>query len=308
MNKDFSQIINKIAGSCKLETKSGFFKTFKWLVLANAAVVLSLTIISGGALIAYSPFILLLGSVFPFISLLFSKSLAKKAHNIRIIDPETNDGYEKSLYEMVKSLCQKAGIEKIPEVGIYESSDMNAFATGPSKNQSLITFSSALLNNMDEKGIAAVAAHEIAHIVNGDMITMSIVQSVVNAFTLLITIPLSFIKIFALFSDQVDALAYLFISFVKFIITSIVLFLGNLVVMAFSRKREFEADKLAAYLLDKNYMIHALKILSQDTVTFPKEQKAYAAFKINAPSALFDIFSTHPSIERRIERLEKLEL
>ncbi len=84
--------------------------------------------------------------------------------------------------------------------------------------------------------------------------------------------------------------------------------LGNLVVMAFSRKREFEADKLAARLLDKNYMIHALKILSQDTVTFPREQKAYAAFKINAPSALLDIFSTHPSIVRRIERLEKLEL
>jgi len=116
------------------------------------------------------------------------------------------------------------------------------------------------------------------------------------------------VKFFALFSDQVDALAYLFISFVKFIITSIVLFLGNLVVMAFSRKREFEADKLAAHLLDKNYMIHALRILSQDTVTFPREQKAYAAFKINTPSALLDIFSTHPSIERRIERLEKLEL
>jgi len=100
-----------------------------------------LAIISGGALIAYSPFILPLRSVFPFISLFFSRSLAKRAHNIRIIDPETNDGHEKSLYETVKSLCQKAGIEKIPEVDIYESSDVNAFATGPSKNQSLKLFS-----------------------------------------------------------------------------------------------------------------------------------------------------------------------
>ncbi len=77
--------------------------------------------------------------------------------------------------------------------------------------------------------------------------------------------------------------------------------------MAFSRKREFEADKQVAYLLDKEYMVHALKTLDQDTPAFPKEQKAYAAFKINAPSAIFDIFSTHPSIERRIARLEKLE-
>jgi heat shock protein HtpX len=303
---NLSSITLGIAKNSELNVKSKNVKRFTWFVLVNAAIILSLSIISSGSLLGLTPFIILLGCIFPIFSLLFSKLLAKRAHRMTIIDPNHfKNKDEESLYQLVDTLSKKAGIKRTPEVGIYSSRDMNAFATGPSKNNSLVAFSTGLLMNMDEKAISAVAAHEIAHIANGDMITLSLVQSVINSIVLVITIPLSFIKWIAFFSENVSALAFWLIAIAKFIITTILLFLGNLVVKAFSRRREYEADKLAARLIDKESMIHALECLRNDNSISPKEQKAYAAFKINSPKGWFDIFSTHPSLEKRIASLMK---
>lgn len=225
-----------------------------------------------------------------------------------MISCDTKDENLKILYEIVDLLRKRANINKMPEVGVYISDDINAFATGRSKNNALIAFSSSLLQKMDDDEISAVAAHEIAHIANGDMITLSVVQSVANAIVLLISIPLSIIKILALFSDKVDWVAYLTITFIRFIVVSVMLFLANLVVKAFSRKREFEADKLAASLLDSKMMIKALNSLKNDidTISFTPKTKNYSALKINAPLSGFgDIFSTHPSLDRRINALSK---
>lgn len=288
--------------------QSSLGKTLAWFVLANAAVVISLAIISGGALLEFLPFLLVLGSFFPLIALLFSKSIAKRAQKIEMINPDNfKSESEKGLYQLVETLSKRAGPENVSEVDVYKSNDLNAFVTGMNKKRSPVAFSSGLLANLDEQGVAAVATHELGHITNGDMLTLTLIQSVVNALVLLITIPLNVFKLLALFSDDVGAIEYMIISFVKFVVSSICLFLGNLVVKAFSRRREFQADRLAATLIDKDSMIHALESLKDTAIKAPKEQAAFAAFKINSSPAWLDIFSTHPSIERRIARLHQHE-
>lgn len=302
---NFSEIIKKIDQKRNTVPKNNIGKSILWFIAANAAVVLSVSIISGGTSVEFIPYLIVWASLFPFISLLFSKLLAKISHKISIIDPnDFKNTQQESLFKLVASLCDKTDIKKMPEIGIYKSDDMNAFATGLGKNNSLIAFSSSLLEKLDDEATAAVAAHEIAHIANGDMITMTLLQSVINAIVLLITLPLSVFRLAAFFSDKISVFGYWLISLVKIIVTSILLFLGNLVVKAFSRHREFKADELAGQLTDNTYMINALKFLSTDTISFPNEQKAYAAFKINSTPALYDIFSTHPSIDRRIKALE----
>jgi heat shock protein HtpX len=275
-----------------------------WFMLANAAVVLSLVIISGGCLIGFSPYVLAIGCLVPFIMLGLSKWLAQRVHRMeRVIDGQFNSEGEGRLYRLVESLAARANLPKTPEVWIYASNDMNAFATGPSRGNAMVAFSSGLLANMDERGIASVAAHEISHVANNDMLILSLVQSVVNAIALLITIPLRIFKVIAIFSDEIGVLMYWIISICSWILTSIVFVLGNLVVLAFSRKREFAADALAAQLIDPDSMIHALQVLSTEVPLFPKEQKAYASFKINNAMGWTTIFSTHPTIEARVQRL-----
>lgn len=297
-------ITNYVRFRGTLDLRSNLYRTIGWFALANAAVVLSLAIISGGALLGAAPFVLLLGCLLPFIMLGLSKWLARRAHRMQQVkDGQFRVEGEEHLYRLVESLATRANLPTTPEVWIYDSDDMNAFATGPGRANAMLAFSTGLLAHMDERGIAAVAAHEIAHVANGDMLTLSLVQSVVNAIALLITIPLWFIKIAAFFSNEVGLLMYWLISACTWIITAIVLFLGNLVVMAFSRKREYEADALAARLIDSGSMIHALQVLGTEVPLFPKEQKAYATCKINNAVGWASIFSTHPSIENRIRRL-----
>lgn len=305
--KDFSAISTSVLQSQPIHVKKGLFQRFGWFFAVNAAIMLSLSIITAGAAVSLIPYLIIVSCFFPFVSLLFSRWIAKRVHHIELVDPNhfRNDE-EQSLYELVESLSTKAGLPKVPEVGIYASHEANAFATGATKSSSLVAFSTGLMDKMDEKAVAAVAAHEIAHIANGDMITMALVQSVVNSVIYLITLPLTLIKWLAFFSDQVSAGAYWFIVIARFICTVILLFLGSLVVKAFSRRREFKADQLAATLLDPGSMIHALQELRHEKPVVLKTQKAYAAFKINSPSGWLDLFSTHPSLERRIQRLQQM--
>ena len=278
-------------------------KIAKWFVITNATVLLTMIILSGACRQPAFMLIFLFGAIFPFFQLFFSKFLAKNSHDIEIIGEDIQGEKENELVEMINAMSAKVGISNPPEVGIYQSEDMNAFATGFTKNSSLIAFSSGLLNKMDSEEISAVAAHEIAHIANGDMITMTLIQSAVNIIVMLCTIPL---KIYYWFSDD-DNWIYDILLFVAEIILSVILmFLGNLVVKAFSRRREFEADKLASEITSNNYMINALTRLNEaDEVELSQSEKANACFKISAEESFLDIFSTHPSLERRIKALKQ---
>ena len=301
-------ITDQIRARGALGLHSNLGRIAGWFVLVNAAVIASLGVISGGRLLTAFPLFLVLGCVMPLIMLMLSKWLIQRAHKMkRIHDGRFQSEGEEHLYRLVESLAARAGLLKCPEVWTYESSDMNAFATGPSSGNAMIAFSTGLLKHMDAKGIAAVAAHEIAHIANGDMLTLTLVQSVVNAISMLIMIPAWLSKAAAFWSDEVSAVTYWIVSAIVWILNVIVLFLGNLVVMAFSRKREYEADALAARLINPDSMIHALSVLGTEVPLFPQEQKAYAAFKINNRASWASIFSTHPSIQARIKRLESME-
>ena len=177
-------------------------------ILVNAAVMATLIVVfPAGALLA--PVFGISGAL---ISLLLSKWLAKRAHHIYVIEPQhfRND-YEAWLYNMVADLSQKAGLPGMPEVGVYDSPDMNAFATGARKSSALVAFSSGLLQKSDQEAITGIAAHEIAHIANGDMIMLTMVQAVVNTLIMLITLPLSVLRFVAFFSESVDWVIFLII-------------------------------------------------------------------------------------------------
>ncbi len=279
-------------------------RTWGWFALAIGGVALSLTVISGGLLLVLVPFFVLVGGFFPFIQLGLSRHLAMVAHDVQLID-DTNEEPLREIVSMVRDLSAAAGLEECPQVGIYESPDMNAFATGSSRRQSLVAFSTGLLEQMDPESVAAVAAHEIGHVASGDMVTMTLVQSAVRTCATVITFPLAAWAFFVRHSDNAGSLARILSVLVKEAASYLLLFIGLLVERAFSRKREFEADAVAARLIHPDAMIRALRKLSTDEETAPPEQAAYAAFKVNTSPSWLDILSTHPSLERRIEALSR---
>lgn len=292
--------------SNKIAKRGSFFRALWWLGLANLAVLISIGLITGGVGLHFAPLILLLGGLSPFILLYLSRWMAKRTYAMEIISDRETDTNLKELYQLVDTLRQKANIEKMPEVAIYDSEEVNAFATGYNRNNSLIAFSHGLLNQMSADEIAAVAAHEIAHVANGDMIILSLVQAVVNTITLIITVPLWLLHVIGIFSDGASYLACLIIWVVRVIIAAVLMFLGIMVVNFFSRKREFAADKLAAELLSKQYMINALKRLqaANDEIDDDKAHARLSAMKISGRLGfLGEAFSSHPSLELRIEAL-----
>ena len=305
--KNFEPVLDEIYSRNSLNLKAHKFKTVQLFIAVNTAIILSVLILSGGN-IKVAVFAFFFGALGPFVMLFFSKFLAKMSHGIKAIDPENfGNRNEAQLYRLVKGLSQKAGLKEMPELGMYNSPDMNAFATGWNRNHSMVAFSSALIEKMDEKSIAAVAAHEIAHVANGDMLSMTLIQSAVNAIVTLVNLG-----IFLLLDDDDDGvMGRISATVIRWVIVSVFMFLGNLFVLWFSRRREFAADKLAAKLIDGSAMIGALNFLKcDDNLQIPskiaEEQSAYASFKISSKSAVLDIFSTHPSLERRIEKLKNI--
>ncbi len=297
--------------SNKITKRSSFFRALWWLSLANLAVLISIGLITGGVGLHFAPLILLLGGLSPFILLYLSRWMAKRTYAMKMISKQESDLNLKELYQLVDVLRQKANIEKMPEVAIYDSDEVNAFATGRNRNNALIAFSHGLLNNMSTDEIAAVAAHEIAHVANGDMIILSLVQAVVNTITLIITIPLWLLHIFSVFGEGASVAVTLLIWVVRIIVAAVLMFLGIMVVNFFSRKREFAADKLAAELLSKQYIINALKRLqaANDEIDGDKAHVRLSAMKISGRLGfLGEAFSTHPSLERRINALNAVSV
>jgi heat shock protein HtpX len=189
------------------------------------------------------------------LTLLISRITAKKIFKIQIIDPNTYNEELHALVEIVHDLARKAGIKTMPQVGIYESFEINAFATGPTKNRSLVAFSSGLLQQMSAQQIHGVIGHEISHIANGDMITMTLIQGIVNSFTLFFPRLISIVL-----TDKSTSGFTFFIRYALTIALEIVFgILGSIVVCYFSRRREFRADKGGAALCGTSHMVMALQ-------------------------------------------------
>jgi heat shock protein HtpX len=237
-----------------------------------------------------------------FISLALSKVMAKWMMGVQIIDPNTADFEMRNLVLRVHHLAKKAGLQVMPEVGVYDSPDLNAFATGPTRNRSLVAVSTGLLHSMNESEIDGVLAHEVAHVANGDMVTMTLVQGVVNVFVMF----LARIAGFAV-SQLVAEERRHWVQFAVVVALEIVLgILGMIVVSSFSRAREYRADQGGANLSSRESMIAALERLKigQNLMIEDDDQTAMASLKISSKSGgWLRLFSTHPDLDDRIQRL-----
>ncbi len=239
-----------------------------------------------------------------FISLALSKVMAKWMMGVKVIDPATHDMELRNLVSKVHNFARRAGIQKMPEVGYYEADELNAFATGPTKNRSLVAVSTGLMRNMNEAELDGVLAHEVAHIANGDMVTMTLVQGVVNAFVMFLARVAGFFL-----SQFVDEEKRPMVQFGIVIGLEILLgMLGMVVVSYFSRMREFKADHGGASLSNRESMILALERLKANFELPPAEaQPALATLKISGKAGgLAKWFSTHPDLDDRIARLKQV--
>jgi len=244
-------------------------------------------------------FAMIFGFAGSFVSLALSKFMAKQLTGAQVITQPRNAD-EQWLVETVYALADKAGIGR-PEVAIYDSPEPNAFATGMNKNNAMVAVSTGLLRNMTKNEIAAVLGHEVAHIANGDMVTMALLQGVVNTFVIFFArIAGHFVDRVILKNDEGYGIGYYVASFIFEILFGI---LASIIVMWFSRHREFHADNGGAYLAGKENMIAALRRLGSMAPGELPEQ--LAAFGISdKPSRLGELFASHPPIEERIAKLE----
>jgi heat shock protein HtpX len=277
-------------------------------IMAALSVVLSVLGIGG----YYTPrgldYTALMGFCFvwgmggAFISLLISRFMAKRAMGVQLVDGRTGHEELDWLYRTVQKLTMQAQLP-MPEVGYYESAEVNAFATGPSKRRSLVAVSSGLLRSMRREEVEGVLAHEVTHIQNGDMVTMTLIQGVVNAFSIF------FSRVIAnIVRQMVDERISHLVFFVSTIVFDIIFsMLGMVVIAWFSRAREVRADAGAATLAGRGNMIAALQRLAQTKALVDQSQPQLATMKINGgkASGLRMLMSTHPPLEERIAALQR---
>ena len=252
--------------------------------------------------------LLLMAAVFgfggSFISLLISKWIAKRSYGVQVIEQPRSE-MEHWLLSTVTRQAQQAGIG-MPEVGIYDSPEMNAFATGASRNNALVAVSSGLLYSMSRDEAEAVLAHEVSHVANGDMVTLTLIQGVVNTFVIFFArVVAGLISNFLRSDDEeqgagLGGLAYMATVFVLEMIFGI---LASIIVMWFSRQREFRADAGSAQLVGSNKMIAALERLRQGHE--PQLEGSLMAFGINGKRSMSELFMSHPPLEQRIEALRR---
>lgn len=236
-----------------------------------------------------------------FISLAMSKFMAKRAMGVQLIEKPRNQT-EQWLLDTVRRQAQQAGIE-MPEVGVFNSPDPNAFATGMRRNNSLVAVSTGLLQNMNADEVEAVLGHEVSHVANGDMVTMGLLQGVVNTFVIFLSRVVGFLVDRLIFkTERGFGPGYFITSIIAQILLSI---LATMVVMWFSRRREFRADHGGAGLAGRHKMIGALQALQRAS---RKEDLpgAFASFGIsgNRGTGFKRLFMSHPPLEERIEALQ----
>ncbi len=253
--------------------------------------------------------LLLMAGVFgmggSFISLAMSKWIAKKSTGAHVIVNPSNPT-EQWLYNTVQRMAKDAEIG-MPEVAMYNAADMNAFATGMNKNNALVAVSSGLLQNMSKDEVEAVLAHEITHIACGDMVTLSLIQGVLNTFVIFLSrIAANIINNFLSGDEEGEGLGFFGYMAVTIVLELVLGLFASIIVMWFSRRREFTADKGAAYLTSKEKMTSALQRLQahHEPSHLPDQ---VAAFGIRPKKGgLASLFRSHPPLEDRIEALKNL--
>jgi heat shock protein HtpX len=281
-------------------------------LITNILVMLTITILvqglglgrglGGTGMGGLMVFCLVWGMAGSLISLALSRVMAKRMMGVRVIDPNTNDPTERMQVDIVHGLARAARLPAMPEVGIYDSPEVNAFATGPTKSRALVAVSSGLLERMNRDEVEGVLGHEITHVANGDMVTMTLLQGVVNAFVLFFARVIAFA-----ISQNVREESRGMVNFLVVIVLQIVLsFLGALVVAGFSRWREFRADRGGATLAGTPKMIAALERLRRNMDMVDTRQEALATLKIAGPPGRFmRLMASHPPLEERIARLQQ---
>lgn len=291
----------------------GLFLLTNLAVVLVASIVLSLLGVNSyfaasgsglnlGALLVFCAVFGMAGSL---VSLFISKWMAKRGTGTRIISQPRNQ-QEQWLLVTVQRLSDKAGI-KMPEVGIFPAQESNAFATGWNKNDALVAVSQGLLDRMDSEQVEAVLAHEIGHVANGDMITLSLIQGVVNTFVMFFARIIGSTVDRAVFKNENGhGLGF----YITTIIAELVLgILASIIVMKFSRWREFRADHAGATLASRQGMIRALQglQLEQKRALESSMPDSLYAFGINGNlrSKLGDLFASHPRLEDRIRALQQ---
>ncbi|MCG6146152.1 protease HtpX [Leptospira bandrabouensis] len=288
----------------------GFFLLTNILIMTTISIVTTLLGSMGFSIRAYGldltrliVFCLMWGMAGSFISLLLSKMMAKWTMGVKVIDPKKASAPEMDVYRRVQSLAQRAHLP-MPEVGIYESPEVNAFATGPSKSSALVAVSSGLLNRMNAQELEGVLAHELSHVANGDMVTLTLIQGVVNSFAMFFSRIIAYIASNAV-KEEMAHIVRIVVTIALDIVFSI---LGSMAVAYFSRQREFRADAGGAKLAGRESMISALESLRQ-MVEMPEDPRgeALASLKISSNKGGFlSLFATHPALEERILALKQM--
>lgn len=290
------------------------FKRAALLIATNLAVMVLLGLVLSvlqsvfGIRFGQNSQLLLMAAIFgfggAFISLLISKWVAKRTTGMVLIDAPRNDT-ERWLLDVVKRQAEAAGI-KMPEVGVYEAPENNAFATGPSRNNSLVAVSSGLLRAMTREEAEAVLGHEMSHVANGDMVTMTLLQGVMNTFVIFLSRVVGR-AVDAMLSGNRNSggpgFSYYIIVFVLDMLFGV---LAQVVVMWFSRYREFRADAGGAKLAGREKMVAALQRLGQTygENTLPGAVKAFG-ISGGVAHGLRGLFMSHPPLEVRIQRLRE---
>lgn len=243
------------------------------------------------------------GSLF---SLMISRISAKWMMGVKVIDPNSG-GEQGELLRTVHNLAKAARLPKMPEVGIYDSPEVNAFATGPTKSRSLVAVSTGLLRTMNKSEVEGVLAHEVAHIANGDMVTMTLIQGIVNAFVMFLARVAAFAISTALAnrnSDREESPSPIIFHLTTIVFEIALGILGAMIVAYFSRSREFRADRGGATLAGTDKMRAALKRLAGYTEMVDTSHESLAAFKISGKQGgLMALLATHPPLAERIRRL-----
>jgi heat shock protein HtpX len=240
-----------------------------------------------------------------FISLLFSRAMVKWQVGVQVIPPDTRDPTLHQLVAIVHGLARDAGLPAMPEVGIYDSPDPNAFATGPTKSSALVAVSTGLLSRMNRAEIEGVLGHEICHVANGDMVTMALLQGIINAFVGF----LATIVAYVLTRDRDGRRGPGFMYYiVQFVMQIVFMAIGSIVVCWFSRWREYRADAGSARLVGKEKMIAALQELQQSyELVAANNRPIVQSFQISSRGG-FNLWSDHPPLADRIRRLEELQV
>ena len=285
------------------------------LIATNVAIMLVLSVVvsvlgldryltrEGLNLPSLLAFSAVLGFGGAFVSLLISKWMAKASMGVQVItEPRTEQ--ERWLLNTVRSQAEQAGIG-MPEVGVFDSPEPNAFATGANKNSALVAVSTGLLNNMRRNEVEAVLGHEVSHVANGDMVTLTLIQGVMNTFVFFLARVIGFVIDRVLLKNERDGVGPGYM--ITVIVAQLVLgILAGMVVAWFSRQREFRADAGGAYLAGKNSMIGALEALRRvhTPTALPEKMQAFG-IRSGPPQGWQKLFMSHPPLEERIAALNQ---